>query len=101
MINLNTIDVGEWIERTGWKTYDSDMAQLLIIYHDWVMTSPRRGANGALDASILINKTMKRMRHIHPNPEDYLAITALLILQMAQLARAEGLLAPELTKILH
>ncbi|UZE96945.1 hypothetical protein [Alkalimarinus alittae] len=101
MIKIN-VDVGEWLEETGWPTYDSDMEQLLFLYHDWIMTSPRKhNPFYSLDADILIDKTIRRMKHIHPNPRDADVISSLLILRMAQLARFEGVIAPELTNLIH
>lgn len=94
-------DVGEWLERSGWPTYDSDVDQAIYIYHEWLMTSPRTGINGYLDAKILLEKIITRMRHIHPHPRDSAVISALLILQLARVAQFEGVICPELTRLIH
>lgn len=95
------IDVGLWIERTGWLTREQDVMEMIHIYHQWIMTSPRVGVNRCLDSESLIRATLNRMKLIHGNTIDAYAITGLLTLEMAKLATIENVDAPTLTNLLH
>lgn len=97
----NEIDLGLWIERTGWPTRKHDVMEMARIYHQWIMTSKRVGLNKNLDSDGLITTTLKRMKLIHGDTADAYAITGLLTLEMAKLATIENINVPTLTNLLH
>lgn len=101
MMTIDDYDVGNWLEQTGWRSKKTDMEEMLYIYNNWIMTSPKSGPYDSLDVDLLIKKTISRMTHIHPNPVDAHVISSLLILYMSKLAISERVIAPKLTNLIN
>jgi len=101
ILEVEDYEVSNWLEETHWPSRETDIDEMVLIYHQWQQTTARSGQTRELDEEHLIQMTLKRMRHIHPNPRDACVITALLILQTAFVARSEGVYSPSLTSRLH
>ena len=101
ILEADDYEVSQWLEKTHWPTRETDIDEMVMIYHQWQQTTVRSTQTGELDEELLVQMTLKRMRHIHPNQRDACVITALLILQTAFVARNEGVYSPGLTKRLH
>lgn len=94
-------EVSSWLEETEWPTRENDVNEMVNIYHQWQQTLPRCMETYALNIELLVQMTLKRMRHIRPNERDASIITALLILQTAYVAKQEGIYSPGLTRRIH
>jgi len=101
ILEVEDYEVSNWLEETHWPTRENDIDEMVLIYHQWQQSTARCSQTGELDEERLVQMTLKRMRHIHPNRRDACVITALLILQTAFVARSEGVYSPSLTRRLH
>jgi len=101
IFEIEDYEVSQWLEETHWPSRETDIDEMVLIYHQWQQTTARHGQTGELDEERLVQMTLQRMRHIHPNRRDACVITALLILQTAFLAKSEGVYSPGLISRLH
>ena len=92
-------NVESWLLRTGCQQSDTD--EMVRIFYKWLIESSCCPVTGQLDEDLLLNKLSNRIKAIHSDPADHLIITALLTIQMANLAKSEQINAPKLTRMIH
>lgn len=90
-LEVSGYEVSTWLEETGWPTHESDILEMVTIYHEWESSSPRCRLTGTLDEDELIKATIDRMKTIHPDHRDALVISSMLLVQAAFMAKRQGL----------